>query len=81
MGDHQNTFLKTLQSFQKSVQDTGPAASGSYSLIGSILIFTLAGWYIDQNFGSSPKGTLVGAGCGVVIGFYLLIKTIKEKRL
>jgi len=81
MGDNQNTFLKTLQSFQKSIQDAGPAASGSYSLTGSILIFTLAGWYIDQNFGSSPNGTLVGVGCGVVIGFYLLIKTIKEKRL
>ena len=78
MNNEKNNFQKSLKSFQKVVKQTGPAASGSYSLIGAILIFTLLGWYIDKINGFSPKGTLSGAGFGIVVGFYLLFKTIKE---
>ena len=73
-----NSLIKTLKSFQKVLNQAGPAASGSYSLIAAILMFTFLGWCIDQNTNLSPKGTLAGVGFGVVVGFYLLIKSLKE---
>ena len=71
---------KTLESFQKIVHKTAPAASGSYSLIGSILMFTFLGWCIDQNSTLSPKGILSGVFFGLIIGFYLLFKSIKTQK-
>ena len=73
-----SSLIKTLKSFQKILNQAGPAASGSYSLIAAILMFTFLGWYIDQNTSLSPKGTLAGVGFGIVVGFYLLFKSIKE---
>ena len=78
MRDEKNSLNKTLKSFQKILNQAGPAASGSYSLIAAILMFTLLGWYIDQNTSISPMGTLAGVGFGIVVGFYLLFKSIKE---
>ena len=73
-----NSLNKTLKSFQKILNQAGPAASGSYSLIAAILMFTFLGWFIDQNTSLSPKGTLAGVGFGIVVGFYLLFKSIRE---
>ena len=67
-------MLKKLKSFQKIVQQAAPAASASYSLIASILIFTFLGKYIDSKFEISPLGVLIGVLIGVIVGFYQLIK-------
>tara|TARA_B100000287_G_scaffold76426_1_gene68476 strand:+ start:2254 stop:2499 length:246 start_codon:yes stop_codon:yes gene_type:complete len=76
--DEKNSLNKTLKSFQKILNQAGPAASGSYSLIAAILMFTFLGWYIDQNTSLYPNGTLAGVGFGIVVGFYLLFKSIKK---
>ena len=39
---------------QKIVQKAGPAASASYTLLASVLILTLLGWYIDRSIDTSP---------------------------
>ena len=67
-------MLKRLKSFQNIVQQAAPAASASYSLIASILIFTFLGKYIDSKFEISPLGTLIGVLIGLTVGFYQLIK-------
>ena len=67
-------MLKKLKSFQNIVQQAAPAASASYSLIASILIFTFLGKFIDSKFEISPLGVLVGALIGLTVGFYQMIK-------
>ena len=65
-----------LESFQKIVKQSGPAATASYGLIFSILIFTYVGWQIDDHYDLSPLGVIIGVLLGIFIGFYHLIKAV-----
>ena len=65
--------------FQKFLAKSGPAASASYALIGAILLFALAGYFIDNHYQSSPWFTLGGTFLGILIGFYELVKVIWSK--
>jgi len=67
---------RSLEYFQNIVKESGSAASASYTLVASVLIFTLLGWYIDSSRGTKPIGILVGLGIGLISGFYHLAKTI-----
>ena len=67
---------RSLEYFQNIVKESGPASSASYTLLASVLIFTLLGWYIDSLRGTKPLGILVGLGIGLISGFYHLAKTI-----
>ena len=71
---------RSLEYFQNIVKESGPAASASYSLLASVLIFTLLGWYIDSSRGTKPIGILVGLGIGLITGFYHLAKTIWTRK-
>ena len=75
-----NNLVGSLIAFQTVLKQSLPAASASYGLLSSILIFTYIGWYIDSVKNSSPMFTLVFLLIGLIIGFYFLavaIKTIK----
>ena len=75
-----NNLVGSLIAFQTILKQSLPAASASYGLLSSILIFTYIGWYIDSVKNSSPMFTLVFLLIGLIIGFYLLaiaIKTVK----
>ena len=69
-------FGNSLNYFQKIIVQSGPAATGSYSLVGAIIICTVLGWLVDSRKGSSPYGVLFGLGLGLVSGFYQLAKII-----
>ncbi len=71
---------KSFAYFQKILQQAGPAASASYGLLASVLIFTFLGWYIDAYNGSSPKGVLSGLAIGLIVGFYHLLKTVRKHK-
>ena len=71
-----NSFL----SFQKVVNQAGPAASASYTLVASLLIFIFIGYSIDNSFDSSPLGVIIGLIFGLAVGFYQLFKTIIWKQ-
>lgn len=67
-------ILNSITSFQKILHQAAPAASASYSLIASILLFIFIGVYVDNYFGISPFGVIVGLFFGLVVGFYQLVK-------
>ena len=72
--------LKYFRSLQNILSAAGPAASASYTLTGSILIFLFVGWYFDNENNTSPVGLIIGILLGLSIGFYHLFKTIKQKK-
>ncbi len=74
------TNLNSFLSFQNVVNQAGPAASASYNLVASLLIFTFIGYSIDNSFDSSPLGLIVGLMFGLVVGFYQLFKTFIWKQ-
>jgi F0F1-type ATP synthase assembly protein I len=45
-----------------------------FELGGSVAIFTIIGYFIDRQWGTTPKGVLIGAILGIIVGLYLLIK-------
>jgi len=72
-------FARSFQYFQKLVKQSGPAASASYSLIGSVIILMLAGYFLDGWLGTKPWLMLLGLMMGLFSGFYELAKTIWRK--
>ncbi len=62
---------KNVEGFQKSVQDSGPAASVSYGLIGAILLLGGIGYAVDYWLG--------GLVLGLVVGFYELARTVFKR--
>ena len=69
-------FSKSLGCFQKMVRKSGPAATASYTLIGSILLLGGIGYLVDQWRGTSPWLVLAGLLLGIVVGFYELSKAV-----
>jgi F0F1-type ATP synthase assembly protein I len=67
---------KTLEALQSNMQQAGPAATASYTLIGGIILLGGFGYLIDYWCGSAPWGLLIGLFLGVAVGFYQLIKTV-----
>tara|TARA_B100000886_G_scaffold269024_1_gene193107 strand:- start:1244 stop:1537 length:294 start_codon:yes stop_codon:yes gene_type:complete len=78
--DYNKYDLKYFRSLQNILSAAGPAASASYTLTGSILIFLFVGWYFDNENNTSPVGLITGILLGLFIGFYHLFKTIKQKK-
>lgn len=74
------TNLNSFISFQNVVNQAGPAASASYTLFASLLIFIFIGYSIDNSFDSSPLGLIVGLMFGLAVGFYQLFKTFIWKQ-
>lgn len=71
---------ESLNYFQKIIQSSGPIASSSYSLISCVFLGLLIGYYIDQQYLTSPFGLLVGLFIGLIVGFYQLAKLIWYKK-
>ena len=67
-------ILNSITSFQKIVHQAAPAASASYGMIASLLLFIFIGIYIDNYFGLKPFGTIIGLLFGLIVGFYQLVK-------
>jgi len=77
IGITKNIF-NSVSYFQKILQKSGTASS-SYSLLASILLGVLIGWYFDEKNSSSPFGVLIGLFIGLCVGFYQLAKSIWYK--
>ena len=78
MPKNDDFIRKTLNEFQHILRISGPAASASYSLLGSIIMLSLIGYFIDRHFVTFPVFLLIGLLLGLVVGFYGLFKFINK---
>ena len=76
--DSDNFVEKSFQQFQRFVRQSGPAAA-AYTLLASVLLLGLFGYFLDYYFNASPIFLIFGLGLGLVIGFYELAKIIFKK--
>ena len=70
---------KVLSEFQRIVQLSAPAANAAYTLIGSILFFSLLGYFFDSIMKSEPILMVFGIVLGLVVGLFQLYKFMNEK--
>ena len=71
-----NFLASSARQFQQDVQQAGPAAGASYTLIGSILFLGGVGYAIDRWRGSGHGFLLGGLLLGIVVGFYELARSV-----
>jgi F0F1-type ATP synthase assembly protein I len=77
--DRGSPLERSLEEFQKSVQESGPAASSSYGLIGAIILLGGIGYAVDRWLATPPWFLLTGLLLGLVVGFYELAKTVFKR--
>ena len=70
---------KVLSEFQRIVQLSAPAANAAYTLIGSILFFSLLGYFFDSIMKSEPILMVFGIVLGLVVGLFQLYKFMNIK--
>lgn len=46
-------------------------------LTATVLVLGGAGWLIDDNFGSTPWGLVIGLSLGCVVGFYQFLRNVQ----
>jgi F0F1-type ATP synthase assembly protein I len=74
--DRKPLLGQSMESLQDNVQQAGPAAGASYTLIGAIILLGGIGYAIDAWRGTGPWGLLGGLLLGIIVGFYELAKTV-----
>lgn len=67
---------QSLEAFQETVRKSGPAALGSYTLIGAILLLGGIGYGLDAWLGTAPWFLFAGLLLGLIVGFYELAKAV-----
>jgi F0F1-type ATP synthase assembly protein I len=77
--DSRGKLIRSIESLQSTVQNAGPAATISYSLIGAIGVMTIIGYGLDRWLGTWPWFLVGGMLFGVATGFYLLAKEVWRK--
>ena len=75
-----NSIFSSHLFFHKVLNQAGPAANASYSLIASIFLFIFGGLYVDNYLDISPAGVIIGMFLGLVVGFYQMVKFSKYKK-
>jgi F0F1-type ATP synthase assembly protein I len=77
--DRRGKLIRSIETLQSTVQNAGPAATISYSMIGAIGVMTMVGYGLDRWLGTWPWFLVGGMLFGVATGFYLLAKEVWRK--
>jgi len=77
--DRSTPLERSMEAFQETVRKSAPAAMGSYTLIGAILLLGGIGYGVDMWRGTSPWFLLAGLLLGLIVGFYELARTVFKR--
>jgi len=77
--DDDSTLERSMEAFQDTVRKSAPAAMGSYTLIGAIMLLGGIGYAVDLWRGSSHWFLLTGLVLGMIVGFYELAKAVFKR--
>jgi F0F1-type ATP synthase assembly protein I len=77
--DRRAPLERSLEAFQETVRESAPAAMGSYTLIGAIMLLGGIGYAVDAWRGTSPWFLLSGLLLGLIVGFYELAKAVFKR--
>ena len=77
--DPESLLARSTRALQENVEQAGPAAGASYTLIGAIIVLGGAGYAIDTWRGTSHWFLLGGLLLGLIVGFFELAKTVWRK--
>lgn len=66
------------ESSAETVRKSGLAYAAGITLIGSIVVMLIIGWFIDRLAGTSPWGIVGGIILGSVIGFYQFFRLTSQ---
>ena len=77
--DRRSFVSRAAQALQENVEQAGPAAGASYTLIGAIILLGGIGYAVDVWRGTSPWFLLGGLLLGLIVGFFELAKTVWHK--
>jgi F0F1-type ATP synthase assembly protein I len=77
--DDDSTLERSMEAFQDTVRKSAPAAMGSYTLIGAIILLGGIGYVVDLWRGSSHWFLLTGLLLGLIVGFYELARTVFKR--
>ena len=59
-----------------SYRRAAPYLDASWQLIGSVALWTVAGWFGDKKLHTTPWLLVSGAVIGTALGFYLFFKSL-----
>ena len=62
--------------FGKAFRKAAPYINASYTMIGSLILFGLLGWWLDSKWDTKPVMFLILLLLGLVAGFYQFYKVI-----
>ena len=65
---------ETTSAFQKAA----PYLNIVYSLFGGIILFGYGGYKLDEYLGKRPLFLIMGVFIGFMLGFYRMIKVVKD---
>jgi F0F1-type ATP synthase assembly protein I len=74
--DRTRELARQIRAFQERSAQAAPAATASYSLIGSIGLLGGIGYALDAWLDTAPACLLTGLLLGVFTGLFLLAKTV-----
>ena len=79
MPEDDGFLSRSSRRLQEVVEQAGPAAGASYTLIGAIIVLGGIGYAIDAWRGTSPWFLLGGLLLGIVVGMWELARTVWHK--
>ena len=77
--DRDAFLARSAKALQDNAEQAGPAASASYTLIGSIILLGGIGYALDRWRGTSPWFLMGGLLLGIVVGMYELARTVWKR--
>lgn len=69
---------RSVRFLQENLRKGEPAIVASYTLIGAILVLGGIGYAVDRWLDASPWFLVAGLFAGIVLGFYELIKSVRQ---